>query len=324
MILIVTQSADFYVPELVADSLAKRNVSSLRINTDEFPLRFCLSQTINAGGSALEFSRGGSGFSFDSVQGAWLRKFWDPQLRPDIDPVYKDGCLRESKEVLDIFLHALADHSVIDPYHVTQRASNKFLQLQTARQCGLEIPETLITNDPQKLNDFYQERKSEIIAKMLTPLSTNMQGHTDFFVYTSMVNDSHLNDADALRDCPMTFQEYIEKEYELRIIYVDGSFFTGKIDASRTPKGKTDWRRAKPGEVSWEHYRLPDEPATKLTAFMNRMGLAYGAIDMIKSVTGKYVFLEVNTHGEWGMLQRDLDYPISDAIASALIKRIKK
>jgi hypothetical protein len=32
------------------------------------------------------------------------------------------------------------------------------------------------------------------------------------------------------------------------------------------------------------------------------------------------VFLEVNPHGEWGMLQRDLGLPIGEAIAAALIR----
>ncbi|NEO45670.1 MAG: MvdC family ATP-grasp ribosomal peptide maturase, partial [Moorea sp. SIO4A3] len=37
---------------------------------------------------------------------------------------------------------------------------------------------------------------------------------------------------------------------------------------------------------------------------------------------GEYVFLEVNPTGEWGMLERDLGYPISDAIADALLSDV--
>ncbi|MGL5808286.1 MAG: MvdC family ATP-grasp ribosomal peptide maturase, partial [Xenococcaceae cyanobacterium] len=36
------------------------------------------------------------------------------------------------------------------------------------------------------------------------------------------------------------------------------------------------------------------------------------------------VFLELNPTGEWGMLEKDLEYPIASAIADALIAKMKK
>jgi glutathione synthase/RimK-type ligase-like ATP-grasp enzyme len=52
---------------------------------------------------------------------------------------------------------------------------------------------------------------------------------------------------------------------------------------------------------------------------MSELGLVYGAIDLICTPAGEYVFLEVNPGGEWGMLERDLGLPIADAIARALL-----
>ena len=51
---------------------------------------------------------------------------------------------------------------------------------------------------------------------------------------------------------------------------------------------------------------------------MLRLGLRFGAIDMIVTPAGGHVFLEINPTGEWGMLERDLGHPISSAIAHAL------
>ena len=48
-------------------------------------------------------------------------------------------------------------------------------------------------------------------------------------------------------------------------------------------------------------------------------GLAFGAIDLIRTPEGGHVFLEVNPAGEWGMLEKELDYPIAEAIAGALL-----
>ena len=44
----------------------------------------------------------------------------------------------------------------------------------------------------------------------------------------------------------------------------------------------------------------------------------FGAFDLIQTPLEEYVFLELNPTGEWGMLERDLGYPISNAIAEAL------
>jgi hypothetical protein len=41
---------------------------------------------------------------------------------------------------------------------------------------------------------------------------------------------------------------------------------------------------------------------------------------LICTPSGEYVFLEVNPGGEWGMLERDLRLPISEAIAEALLE----
>jgi hypothetical protein len=52
---------------------------------------------------------------------------------------------------------------------------------------------------------------------------------------------------------------------------------------------------------------------------MSELGLVFGADDLICKHSGEHVFLEVNPGGEWGMLERDLELPISEAIAEALL-----
>ncbi|HEX8189962.1 MAG TPA: hypothetical protein VF586_16515, partial [Pyrinomonadaceae bacterium] len=117
----------------------------------------------------------------------------------------------------------------------------------------------------------------------------------------------------------MVFQELIPKARELRVAWVGGEVFTGALDASGTSRGQTDWRRAAPGECRWERGELPDEVARGLCTLMSELGLVFGAIDLICTPEGEHVFLEVNPAGEWGMLERELNLPISDAIARALM-----
>lgn len=119
----------------------------------------------------------------------------------------------------------------------------------------------------------------------------------------------------------MMFQERIPKAMELRVAYVAGHVFVGAIDASRSAGGQTDWRRATAEECHWQRGDLPEDVTRRLAKLMNQLGLVYGAIDVIRTPDDDHVFLEVNPAGEWGMLERDLDYPISEAIADALLDR---
>jgi glutathione synthase/RimK-type ligase-like ATP-grasp enzyme len=140
------------------------------------------------------------------------------------------------------------------------------------------------------------------------------------FVYTNRVREEDLAQVEALRHSPMVFQELIPKAYELRVAYVAGAAFAGALDATGTSRGHTDWRRAAPDECRWQKAQLPTEVVTSLQALMSDLGLVFGAVDLICTPAGEHVFLEVNPGGEWGMLERDLGLPISEAIAEALVE----
>jgi glutathione synthase/RimK-type ligase-like ATP-grasp enzyme len=101
-------------------------------------------------------------------------------------------------------------------------------------------------------------------------------------------------------------------------MYVDGDFFTGKINNSE----HADWR-VNQGNYFWSAYELPEDIKVHLSGMMKEMGLYMGAIDMIKGRDENYYFLEVNPQGEWGMLQKELNFPIAERIADNLIKRMK-
>jgi glutathione synthase/RimK-type ligase-like ATP-grasp enzyme len=197
-------------------------------------------------------------------------------------------------------------------------AENKLRQLRLARAAGLQIPRTLVTNDPEQVRAFFREVGGAMVAKLATPLSVNMDASSEF-VYTSEVHEQDLADAESLRYSPMIFQERIPKARELRIAFVAGRLFVGALDASHSAAGRTDWRRATPEECTWVRDQVPDPVAGRLRALMDALGLIYGAIDIIRTPEGEHIFLEVNPAGEWGMLERDLGYPIGEAIAGALL-----
>jgi MvdC family ATP-grasp ribosomal peptide maturase len=319
-VLLLTHSSDFYTIDLVSQALARRGVRPVRFNTDLFPSSVKLSARAGDERAAQIVTEAGEEISAAEVCAVWARKLWSPRMADDLDERYRAMCVAESIAALEGFLDALHDARWVNDLQRQRAAENKQRQLRLAARAGLRVPRTLVTNDPVAARQFFAETDGQTVAKLLRPIAVSMDADTPF-VYTSRVREEDLAGAETLRHSPMVFQELIPKACELRVAYVAGETFAGALDASGTSRGQTDWRRVAPEECSWQNAQLPDEVASGLKALMSELGLVFGAVDLICTPAGEYVFLEVNPGGEWGMLERDLGLSISEAIAGALVEK---
>ncbi|MGF1677474.1 MAG: MvdC/MvdD family ATP grasp protein, partial [Rivularia sp. (in: cyanobacteria)] len=252
-------------------------------------------------------------------QAVWMRRIWQPQISQDLAPQFQTACVREAMAALNAFWDSLREVRWVDNLHRVLAAENKLRQLRVAKEVGLVIPLTLVTNNPEEVREFFYDVGGKMVTKLLTPISYGMKS-SPFFFYTSQVKEEDLLDIETLRHSPMVFQEQIPKLRELRVVYVDGSIFVGALNASSYTASTVDWRRASVKDCAWEVHELPIEIVSRIKALMASLGLMFGALDLIETPSGEYVFLEINPTGEWGMLERDLDYPISKAIANALVR----
>ena len=318
LVLLVTHSGDHFTVERVSEALARRGARPLRFDTDLFPEEVRLSAALGADGAENVLALGGGEVRASEVRAVWARRVWTPRLSEGLDERFRAACVRESSAALEGFFDGLHGARWVNDTRSERAAENKLLQLRAARESGLDIPPTLLTNDPGRARAFFEAEGGAVVAKLLRPLSVSM-GDTPFFVYTSDVKAEDVEALDSLRHCPVVFQRKIEKRRELRVAYVAGRLFAGALDASGSARGRTDWRRAEPGECLWSRATLKAPLAARLRKLMRRLGLAYGAIDLIETHEGRHVFLEVNPGGEWGMLEHDLGLPISEAIADALL-----
>jgi len=319
VVLLLTHSGDFYTIDLVEQALARRGVRPVRFNTDLFPSQVKLSARAGDQRAALLFTETENETSVEEVRAVWARKIWSPRMSDDLDERYRSMCVSESAAALEGFLDALHNVLWVNDLDQQRNAENKQRQLRLATRAGLRVPRTLVTNDAAAARQFFAETEGETVAKLLRPLAVSMNADTPF-VYTNRVREEDLAGAEALRHSPMVFQELIPKAYELRVACVAGEAFAGALDATGTSRGHTDWRRAAPEECRWQKAPLPQEVANSLQALMSELGLVFGAVDLICTPAGEHVFLEVNPGGEWGMLERDLGLPISEAIAAALLE----
>jgi glutathione synthase/RimK-type ligase-like ATP-grasp enzyme len=322
MILCITHSGDYYTIDIVQQALQQKGQRVFRLNTDEFGIRYQLTYSLQASGAKYALHMDNETIYASEITGVWYRKQWSLQVPSDLEPAWQPFFTQEYQTHLQIFFNALTGIPWInDMRHAPAVCRDKLNQLITARQTGLTVPKTIFTNDPATVQDFYSHCQGRVIMKLHSPLSRSMKGDGPSFP-TTLLQEQHLAHLQTLAYCPMIFQEYIPKMYELRIVYVAGAFFTGKIPASYHQV--TDWRTITKSIIAWEPYELPASVSEKITALMQRLGLSFGAIDVIRKANGDYVFLEVNPFGEWGMLQKYLGYPIGETIAEKLINLIQR
>lgn len=332
-ILLLTHSGDFFVIDRVIDALRHRGARPVRFDTDRFPRHLGLSlfDAVESGegdawnGDAAHGHRdritlehtAEDPFESREIQAVWTRSLWPPDLGEDLDPEHRGACVAQVREALNGFLHTLGEALWINDFHALGRASHKIFQLRAAHRAGLVVPRTLVTNEPEEVRRFYDRVGGRLVTKLLAAITFGMQRSTGTF-HTSDVTEDDLEALDSLRFSPMIFQEKVDKDCELRAMYVAGRVFTGAVRAAGT-RGATDWRKAAATELRWEPAEVPDEVVGRMRRFMTSVGLRQGAFDFIRTPDGEHVFLEVNPVGEWGMLERDLDLPISEAIADALL-----
>jgi glutathione synthase/RimK-type ligase-like ATP-grasp enzyme len=314
LVLLVTHTGDFFTIDRVEAAVRRRGCEAVRLDVDRFPTGLTLTTRDGRPSAAWD----GVALDVSRVRAVWNRRLWSPALPEDLDPLHRQACLQEIADARDAWLACLetAARQVNDP-RADLLAENKARQLAAARAEGLTLPPTLITNDPAAVRAFWAEHEGDVVAKMLTAVTVSMDG-AGAHVCTSRVGEADLDDLDGLALCPMVFQRFVPKEAELRVVLVDGELHVGEIDARGTEKGSVDWRGAAPGEAPWRRGALPGDVADRLRGVARRLGLVYGAADVIRRPDGEHVFLEINPGGEWGMLERDLDLPIADSIARAL------
>ncbi|MEX0910336.1 MAG: ATP-dependent carboxylate-amine ligase, partial [Candidatus Paceibacterota bacterium] len=116
------------------------------------------------------------------------------------------------------------------------------------------------------------------------------------------------------------FQEYIPKAYEVRVTVVGDLTFAARIDSQESSRTEVDWRQYDFANVGHYTEELTHEIHSRCVNLVKELGLRYGAIDLIVTPQGEWVFLENNCNGQWLWIEKLVGLEISDAIARLLIK----
>lgn len=222
----------------------------------------------------------------------------------------------ESRGALRSFLSTLTCTWINHPETMDRIASNNLYQQQVARRVGLMTPMTLLSNDPESVINF-SSQKNGLLLKSIGYTKLDDEGR--YFLYSQHISHEEIKrSVPAICRCPVFSQEYVEKRYEHRVMVLGNRILSCRIDSQASEATKVDWRHYDFGKVEHLQVKLPDKVEEQLHQFMDAIGLKYGAIDLIETPDGNFVFLEVNPSGQWGCIADLAGLPIPEAVADML------
>lgn len=249
----------------------------------------------------------------------WCRKFgflqdYERKLNSVRD--LTDFLYNEFKALRDLILHLLDDKKWLFKRNLWK---SKLEILNEAKLAGLNIPKTIITTERNNLKSFLEENNNFIITKPIAEaVHIKLTNSSSIALSTKKIDTvKNLNK----NFSPSLFQEYIEKEIELRVFYIMGKCYSMAIFSQSNPQTQIDFRA-----YDWDNpnrfipYQLPEHIEAKIDMLMKNLQLNTGSIDLIKSSkNSEYYFLEVNPSGQFGMTAFPCNFPLHKIVAENLI-----
>lgn len=244
-----------------------------------------------------------------------LTAVWAAYLRPcdlrHLHPLERTSSRSRSWRHANAIVDALWSWAELTPALVVNRPAamagnhSKPYQSDQIRSCGFEIPDTLITTDPDAVLDFWR-RHGSVIYKSVSGVRS----------IVSRLGPEHLRRLDAVSWCPTQFQQYI-RGIDYRVHVVGREVFTCEIVSQAD-----DYRYAgrQGAGVEIRPYDLPEDCAERCRALVARLNLTVAGVDLRRTANGKWYCFEVNPSPGFTFYGAAATQPIADAIARVLAR----
>lgn len=312
-VLVIAKDDDAHA-EAVVREIRRAAGDAVFADLSAFPQRARLNIRFTCCGErSFELQIAGQSHDLGGFGSAWWRRPQHPEISAEIpSQTHRLFAANEAAEALAGLWHALDVFWVNDPAldHVAHR---KVTQLRAAQECGLRLPDTLISNDPGQTRRFIDRHGyRNVVYKSFSAFEHEWRE-------TRLLRPEELSLLDQVRYAPVIFQEYVEAVYDLRVTVVGDAVFPAAIHSQQT-EYPVDFRMDMANAEITPVTLIP-EVVAKLKALQGRLGLQYGAIDMRLRPDGEYVFLEVNPAGQWLFVEEVTGQPIAATLAKLLVER---
>lgn len=318
MILILTAPTDVHADE-VERRLRARGARVLRFDPARFPQRASLTVRLTGREKQIRLVHDGHTEELTECTSAWWRRPGAPVVHEQVrDVTCREYAQAECLQFTHDIWNALAVPWLPAPVWAIRRADSKHLQLQLAASLGFEIPTTVMTNSGDDFLAFHRQHDGNLIDKMPSVIFSRDPDHL-FMRFTQRVTSRDIAYAQRLRYSPMLFQPNVDKQLEVRATVVGKQVLAAEIHSQVTAHTRQDWRRYDHGHTPYREHELPSLVRDRCLALVAQLGLRFGAIDLILTPEGRYVFLEINPNGQWLWVERETGLPITEAVCDLLL-----
>lgn len=240
-----------------------------------------------------------------SITAAFVRLMDDSEL-PEVKSLAPGDTARANCRALHDLLLRWLD---IAPGRIVNRPQpmgsnmSKPYQTQLIRRCGLEVPETIITNDPDRVFEF-RRRHGRLIYKSISGVRSIVRE----------LDDGDRDRLERIRWCPTQFQAYVEG-CNVRVHTIGTELF-----ATRVESDVIDYRYAglENGKTKMTPFELPPEWAERCVHLARELGLDFAGIDLKITPDGLVYCFEVNPCPVFSYYEESTGQPIARAVARYL------
>jgi glutathione synthase/RimK-type ligase-like ATP-grasp enzyme len=181
--------------------------------------------------------------------------------------------------------------------------SSKPFQSQLIAKVGFDVPETLVTSDPDEARAFWNEHE-RVVFKSISGVRS---------IVTEM-NAEHVARLDRLRTLPVQFQAHVSGD-DVRVHVVGEETFACVIESEAT-----DYRySARQGvEARLSPSDLPESVSSRCIELARSLRLPFCGIDLRRAPDERWVCFEVNPMPAYTYFENGTSLPISEALIELL------
>ena len=320
-LLVITSENDIHTDALIKE-IHKSDIEAIRLNSESFISQSQYHFTWDVDGKitdrALQFKD--SLRSAKDIKVIWWRKPDDYQSHPSVtDPWAIKYAQDETKSLLLSLRGLFPEAKWVNDYHNLRLPSNRINQIPIAKQLGIPIPATIVTNDYEPALKFLQQYSDCIVKPMR--YSGFLHEETQYACYTRPIDIETLEEfRESIHLAPLFIQKRISKKAEYRVTLIGKQHFVCRLDVAHLndPDVDMDWRVIEPDKVTHIPDTLPESYIHKLRQMLEIFGLNFGAFDIIRDDDDELYFIELNPNGQWYWIEILTQMPMVKAMADLI------
>jgi hypothetical protein len=298
---------------LLADTIETRGHEVLNCDAREWPRGPSFTLTPGSDEALL-----GTEFDYGDITGAYIHysqlfQPYEPRFNDQLndDPFPLLNQLREYRSIFQSLSGILEDHGadVIPPLRNYGFQDRKPWQLHLYELSNLHIPDTVFTNDSDKLQSFYDTHE-RVIYKPVTRGGVPHELTDDDLTQERLAK---------LATAPIQLQEYVPGD-DIRVYVLNGEVIGALRYESDQFSFKLDLKNGNGDSIDIHAATISDDIANTVTHAAQQAGLIFTAADIRRRPDGSYALLELNETPRFAAAHVHTDQDIAGPLAEFLLE----